>query len=273
MALDNSIFKKPAAAPEYRLSVNSEGLERTGKTRFALTAPAPLGILALDRNTMNMAIKAQKVGKEVHVADFVDANVKTNPLAKWVIPQREEAGKPLAKQEAADRKFYEGRWEAIGDAYYKLVKESSIRTIILDTASQAYDDIRLARFGKVAGVMARDYGPIFAELRDMILAAKCNLFAVHRLAPNYIKNEWDGKSYKAKGYSGAAFDCQLTLRHESALITDPEDKTKKKPFYKATIMNCSDDGSLMGLELSDDDCNFQTLAQIIHPDAPDGVWE
>lgn len=272
MALDNSIFKRPPATPEYRLSINSQGLERAGKTSFALTAPGPIGILALDRNTLNMSIKAQNTGKEIYVADFVDSNPKTNPMAKWVIPAREEAGKPTPKTDAADKKFYEGRWNAISDSYYKLVKESSIRTIIIDTATQAYEDVRLARFGKLAGVIQRDYGPVNLELHEMVMAVKCNLVIIHRLAPSYVNNAWDGKSYKAKAYSGAGPDCQLTLRHECALVTDPDDKNAKKARYTATVVDCSDQGSLMGLELTDDDCTFQMLGMIVHPNAPESAW-
>lgn len=272
MALDNSIFKKPPAQPNFKLRINSEGLDRSGKTNFALSAPGPIGVLALDRNTLEMTIKAQQLGKEIYVADFCDPSL-SNPLHKYAIPAREEGGKPIAKEKIADKKFYEERWDAISDAYYSLIKEPSIKTIIIDTASQAWEDIRLSRFGKLKGIIQRDYGDVNDEMRRLLLSPKCHLIVTHRLKKMYKDSNWDGKSYESVGYNGAAFDLQITMRHESSLITDPEDKSRKKAQFRATVMNCSQDGSLMGLELSDEDCTFGMLAQMVYPSAPDGIWE
>lgn len=274
MALDNKIFRKPAKEFEYKLTINSEGLERSGKTNFALTAPGPIGIIALDKNTENIAIKAQKAGKEIMLADFCDPDPKRNPLAEFVLPVRAEPGKAVKTEQKASKGFYEKRWDAISGAIFDLINEKSIRSIVIDSGTQLWEDIRLARFGKLAQVAPREYGIVNQEMRELIMAVKCNLIVTHKLGKQYKGNDWDGRSYEGKGWSDIAYACQITLRQNCSMIRDEDSETPnaKRPQFSANIMDCNQDANLRGMELADEDCSFQTLASLVYPDAPSELW-
>lgn len=272
MPLDNKVFRRPPEQPVYQLTINSEGLERSGKTDFALKAPDPIGVIALDKNTINIAIKKQRdAGKTILLADFCDPNPKTNPgLAQFVLPERSKPGIMIKTEQKATKPFYERRWEAICTAYFDLVNDPSIRTIVIDTGTQLWEDIRLARFGALSKIAPREYGAVNGEMREMIMAAKCNLIVTHKLGKLYEGNDWKGK-YEGKGWGDVAFACNTTIRHSCQMITDPDTK-EKKPHFVTSVSDCSYDSSLKGLELTDEDCDFKVLASLIYPDAPDECW-
>lgn len=264
MALNSNVFKKPPKQFEYYLTLNTEGNERTGKSNFMFTAPGEIGVIMLDRNTENVAIKAQKLGKSIKLADFTDPNPKTNPGLCMHAIQPMQAIK-------SDKSFYEKRWEKIKEIYSNFLEDPTIRTIALDTGTQIYEDIRLARFGKLTQVMPIHYGPVNSELREMILAAKGkNLIVTHKLGKEYKNDKWDGKSFESKGWSDMRFNTQITLRHSCEMVAD--DDGVRHPQFKITIEDCNQDPTLKGLELTDDECTFANLAQLVYPDADSDIW-
>ncbi len=51
---------------------------------------------------------------------------------------------------------------------FKALESKEIKSIVIDTASEAWELVRLARFGKLTQVMPQHYGPVNTEFRDMI---------------------------------------------------------------------------------------------------------
>ncbi len=253
--LDNSIFKKLADVMPPVLSLCSEAKERKGKTNFSLTAPGPIGFIALDRNAENVAIKAQQQGKTVHFADFT--------RGKFAAPL---VGKPSPN-------FHTERWKAIYDSLQQCIEDKKIRTIVVDTGTQLYEDIRMARLGKLTQVMPHHYGPVNDELRSLIQTLNTSgkhLIITHKLDKEYKNDKWDGKSYARKGWSDMGFQCQMVIRHECEMVKNEEAEDGGpaiRPQFCTTVMDCNQNPLLKGLELYDADSTFFELAMKVYPDA------
>lgn len=262
MPLDLSIFKPLSDEPEPVLSLSTEGRERNGKTDFSLTAPGPIGFIALDSNAENVAKKAQKRGKEIRFADFTKG--------KYAAPL---VGKPSPN-------FHTDRWKAIHDAIHSLMEDKSIRSIVVDTGTQLYEDIRLARLGKLVQVLPHQYGPVNDELRSLIQQLKHSgkhLIVTHKLGKEYKNDKWDGKSYERKGWSDMAFQCHMSLRHDCVMVKEEDENRLNeghttRPQFSTLIVDCNQNPLLKGIELYDDENTFLELAMKVYPDADPALF-
>lgn len=255
--LDPSIFKPLAAAMSPVLSLCTTARERKGKTGFSLTAPGPIGFVALDRNAENVAIKAQQLGKTIQFADFT--------RGKYAAPI---VGAPQPN-------FHVNRWKSINETLLMFAGDSAIRSIVIDTGTQLYEDIRMALLGKLTQVMPHQYGAVNDELRKLIQTLNTSgkhLIVTHKLDKEYKNDKWDGKSYERKGWKDLSYQCQINLRHECEMVkeSDPdmiEQGRLIRPQFCTIIEDCNQNPMLKGLELYDADSTFLELAMRVYPEA------
>lgn len=255
--LDPSIFRPLAASMQPVLSLCTAAKERKGKTHFALTAPGPIGYVALDLNAENVAVKAQQQGKAIKFADF--------SRGKFAAPM---VGKP-------DVNFHVNRWKAINETLLSLAEDSNIRSIVVDTGTQLYEDIRMYKLGKLTQVMPHHYGPVNDELRALIQTLNGSgkhLIVTHKYDKEYKNDKWDGKSYARKGWSDMAYQCQINLRHECEMVKeDREEEIEQgrtvRPQFCTVVEDCNQNPLLKGLELYDEASTFLELALKVYPDA------
>ena len=243
-----------------RLVVAVEGREKDGKTSFALSAPAPIAIFNLD------------TGLEGVVEKLAD--------------EKEIIQCEVEYRDATNQNEWTKMWEQIKKNYYAALK-SNVRTLVMDTASEMWELVRLARFGKLTQVMPHHYGPVNTEFRDLIRAiykTDKNLILLHKLKDEYINDKKTGKFERA-GFKDVAYQVQVNLRVWRKPDEDEEPKRRRgggvaltddiahTGNFGFTIIDCRQDASLAGVEMVEPLNTFSMLAQQVYPETTDEDWE
>jgi hypothetical protein len=233
-----------------RLIVSMGGIEKQGKTHFALTAPGDIVIFSLD------------VGLEGVVHKFTrDKRVIVHNMMNYSDPDK-------AKQ----------AWSTYMQLYEMALRTPGVRTVIVDTATQLWALLRLARFGKVTQVMPYQYGPVNAEYKgmlDMGYDSDKNLILIHKLRPVYI-NDKRTKDLERDGFRDTGARVQVNLhvyRDEAEEEIDAEGNVTVIPGeFNAYITDCRQNERLQGLTLSGPECDFAFLAARVFPNTNIMDW-
>lgn len=244
ISLEASGFNRVNADITKRLIISSQGREKEGKTRFALTAPGPIAILNLD------------IGLEGVVEQFVgDKEIWQKRLSAPILPPKTEPAVMIQQ--------YLPLWEDFTTTYHNAL--ATARTVIVDSMTEAWEMLRLARFGKLTQVMPTHYGPVNAEFNGLINAAyfsKANVIYIHREKDEYVNNARTGKLEFA-GQKDIPFKVQVNLRH----YRDKQDGT-----FKVDVLNCRQNSALMGETLEEPLNVFSYLASLVYPDTDMADW-
>lgn len=132
-----------------RIIISLTGEEKSGKNHTSFTAPAPLYVHSFDVGLDGVVQKFQNE-KEIYIADYE------------LTVQPGEAS-PGEVAEAADKV-----WTQFLSNYRDGLASCGSGTTVIDTDTEAWELLRLARFGKIAQVQPHHYGPVNAEFRDLI---------------------------------------------------------------------------------------------------------
>ena len=245
-----SNFRLVDATIRRRMVMSIEGDYGTGKTDLALTAPPPIAFFKFDLNADHTLAKW--------------AATKTIYKCEYDIPEPDD---PKAKELAT------GLWTKFTSDYHRAIQSPKIRSIVWDTASEVWEQCRLAAFGKLTNVMPHHYVETNNKFRRLIREAyesDTNLIMIHRL-----KDEWqnyigtDGKEKGRKtgrkeraGFSDIAFACAVMVQ----TVFNPEDSDS--PF-QARVLKCTQTPQLTGrvyTQIGDIRMNsFPVLASDVFP--------
>lgn len=190
-AMDITRMEKSIVCPRIIISVC--GLEKQGKTHLALTAPGPMALFNMD------------VGLEGVINKFCDD--------KEIYPYDLRVPAPTratAKEEA------EQEWNRFVDIWTQMMDLRSVRTLVVDTATELWDLARVAYFGKLNQVKPHNYVEVNAEFRRIIRmpfeSSDKNVILLHKMKKRYVNEKWDG-SYERAGFNDVGFlvqaDCQI----------------------------------------------------------------
>lgn len=183
------------AAP--RLVVSVEGHQKTGKTYFALTAPAPIGILDFDTG-LDGVVENFAGQKEIHVARYP---------ANWADLMR-EVGRDETKIKDAAQKIFD---KFLDDYEYAL---ANFRSVVIDSTSQVRETVRLAKLGKLEQVKARNYGQVNLEdesiIRMALAASGVNVIFISRVKKKYVADNWNG-SYERSGLKEVEYGANVVI--------------------------------------------------------------
>ena len=226
-----------------RLLLSVDGLTGVGKTHFALTAPDPIVVFDLDVRTEGVIHK------------FADKKIV---VAKYRLPILDDQPIDIAATQQLWANFKK---------VFKKALVSGARTIIIDTGTEAWELIRLARFGKLTQVQPYHYGPVNAEFRGLLRTAlECeadvNVILVHKKKSKYV-NDKRTDDFERAGFSDMDFMVQVAVDIEYGEMEDGEIGSI------CTITKCGLDVSMLGFTLEGDMCTFPCLAQIL---IPGGNW-
>jgi len=224
-----------------RIIMSIDGLEKQGKTHFALTAPGPIAMFSTD------------IGEEGVVSKFEDKDIWIMSIDKVGEDSAEEAPKEYAR-------FHK--------AYTSMLRGDDVRTIILDTATEIWEILRMARFGRLTQVMPYQYGPVNAEYRALIRGAynyNKNLILLHKMKPKYV-NDKRTSEYERAGFSDTGFLVQVNTQ---IYRYSPEDGGE----FVLYVKDCRQEASLAGEEFVGSMCNFPFLASMILPNISYENWE
>lgn len=244
-------FKKFVPTKTKRRIISVEGLEKCGKTHFALTAPGPIAFFNFDN------------GMEGVVDKFCDGTVANKDIlyVDYSLPPSEFDERPNPNGNPKFLEVWRGFWEDFNRA----LKSPDIRTLIVDTATECWEILRMGRFGKLTQVMPHNYGPVNAEYESLHKRAYDTdkiVILLHKYRQEFLKDKWTGK-YERAGYSKIGYVVQDIIR------THREEGTAD--FSSTVIMsrkNIDKIGSVYEGELS----NFPfVIADITGTDPSD--WE
>lgn len=225
-----------------RIIVSLSGLEKQGKTHFSLTAPGPIAFFSVD------------IGEEGVIGKFMDTK-------RIEVYEVEHLG-----EDAADKAPDE--WKRFINAYRFALRHGDFKTIVLDTATELWELLRLSRFGRLTQVMPHHYGPVNAEFRTLIREAygfNKNLILLHKMKQEYIGEKKTGKWERA-GFSDTGFLVQVNARAYRYSESDGGN-------FAIQVDDCRQNPDLCEMEFEGPMCNFQMLACNVLPDVDPANWE
>lgn len=217
-----------------RLIVSLSGREKTGKTHFSLTAPDPVLFFNIDLGTEGVIGKFQEDGKKVMVYDVRFSKQSSNALD------------------------YRPLWTDLKSrlaAAWNLGKG----TVVIDTATEAYELARLAHFGKLTQVMPHNYTEVNSEWRELMRLAydsRMNTVMIHKMKAKYINNVRTG-DYETAGFGEIGYLVQVNL---TAYREDDENG----PQFNMLIQDCRQNAAISGQVLRGPMVDYGFLLNLVH---------
>ena len=246
--------KATSTLKKLRLLMRIGGLEKQGKTHFALTAPGAVGVLDNDRGIEGVVEKFADE-KDIYVKSFREMPMKT--------PED-----------------YTARWNAFDDYYHRLLSDVAVRSIVWDTDTETWEMARLAYFGRPSNIPLK-YPPLNALYRKLIdeaYDADKNLILISRYKKQYVRKSptsddsaWNGK-YEAAGFGELKDIVQVNLRARIAV----DGNGNNTPSIE--VVNCRQNMAMNGKVFDDVDDPFYAptfpcvAANIIEGNTPED-WE
>lgn len=179
----------PIIKPRLVLAVAAR--EKQGKSHFTLTAPGPIAVFNADTGLEGVVHKFTSVGKRVLVYNVPKPDVGSKAVEK-------EANKV---------------WDDLCNAFDAVLRNTAIRSIVFDTATEVWEILRLAYFGKITQVMPHHYVGCNAEFRrflDKVYDTDKNLLLVQKMKASYINNERTGE-YEMAGFNDTPYRVQAVV--------------------------------------------------------------
>ncbi len=173
-------------SPDDKPSISIYGQECSGKTRFAITAPDPIGLMAIDKKSKRTAEAiAQSLGK------VVIANSKpflSDAIKLALIDGESSNGLAEIKNSYAEV------LKRVFDAGMTLASHKDVQTIVVDTCSQVFDYILFSHFGRRNQIKPTSRGAVNQDMIDFVNALRSkHLILIHR-----SKEVWKGTGVRDK---------------------------------------------------------------------------
>ena len=250
-ALAGAGYRRASGGAARRIIIALDGQEKCGKTHFALTAPAPIAVISTDVGLDGVVQKYQS-DKEIWVAEF---QVDMNELKGLGV---ETAAKEARKTLAGIKKAYR---DVLGEA----------KTIIWDTATEVWEIMRMAEFGKLDQVKPHHYGPVNSAYRSMLRMSYdndyTNLVLLHKVKDEYVNDKTTGHK-KRSGFSDTGFLVQVN----GNCWKDRDPGIGVPDRFHMTITDCRHNPEAEGMDLSGEDCSFPVLASLVFPETSPKDW-
>ena len=230
MKLPEGFINAKTIKTQDRLIVSIAGLQKHGKTNFALTAPGPIAFFDLDIGTEGVVGKFAS-DKEIFVSQY-DYRTLKGP-------------DPSAALAA---------WERMKADFVAMINNKDVATVVIDTATEMWALCRMARLGKLTQVMPHNYGPVNAEFRDLLrLSYMCgkNFILTHTMKAEYVNDKKTGGVERA-GFSDIGFLVQCNLL-----------SWRFEGEFGVTVQDCRQAPNVAGMELTGEMCNFDFLKSIV----------
>lgn len=232
--------------------ISTEGLQKCGKTAFGLSMPGDLYILNLNWSLAGVIEPYIKNGKTIYVQDIQIPFSKELPGQSFTI----------LSTAAAEQ------WRKAILSLQEAIKEPTVSSIFIDTASELWDLLRIARLGKLQQVLPVQYAAVNAEFRQLLqLLLTCgkNVVLSHKVKPEYV-NDQKTNRFERAGFGDMGFDVQVELIASRDLKKDGDDQ------FTLTFGDCRANKTLKGTVLNGRDCNFLKVVSLIYPETTEKDW-
>lgn len=225
-----------------RLIISSEGLEKSGKSHFALTGPDPIVYIDVDLGTEGVVEKFQAAGKKV-----LKYEVR--------IPKGES------------QEVYSTLWANVQQRLRKAYSLSQ-GTVVWDTCSELFELCRLARFGRLTQVQPHNYMQVNSEWRDFLRVAfdsPMNTDFIHKQKAVWLNTTGaDGKLKSIKtrevelaGFAEMPYLAQVNLVHYRK-------QGENGVEFSVLIKDCRQNKDVIGEMLTGPMCDFGVLLGLVH---------
>lgn len=232
-----------------RLAIGSFGDAGTGKTTFGITMPDPIGVVALDRKTRpRLAVLNRRWKKKLLFPkdDFVRLR---RPL-EIAYMKPDEA-----------MKYYGEHVKRLQDAIYTLAERADVRSVLIDSGTQLYEDLMMKHFGRTFRVMPRDRGPLNADLRDIFNSLQSKNVLVTHQSKEVWRNDKPTGRFEWSGWTQLDYHCNVILEHQY----HPAEGDHAARFG-VTVRLCQEQPHLIGEEiLADNHIRFDMLESFVYP--------
>ena len=249
-------FALAAGEVQKRLICAIDGLEKGGKSNFALTMPGPIAYQSFDVGLEGVIEKFQKT-KDIYLAEYgltVEKGDDQGAIMNKVLPVWNLFTKDFK------------------DVMLPGMKKGTIKSGVWDTGSEIWEVLRLARLGKLTQVMPHHYTALNAEYQNLVrdvFETPGNLCILHKLKPEWKDNPTTGKgnktgNYERAGYAGTGFLVQVNATAWRDMETG---------VFHLTVKDCRQNPAIMGLDLEGELCTFPWLAVNVYPTTMLSDWE
>lgn len=223
----------------------------TGRTRLALTMPGPIGL--------------------AHTAEKIDGVIQQFSSIKRIRCINFGGTFSGAPQQIADAAST--TWNRMHGAWMSAI-DTWARTVIMDTDSEGWEIIRLARFGELnpRGRIDNMYGPVNAEWRSIFkhfrAQDRCSVISIGQTKQEYKDVVKGGKvSSEPTGRTIRAGQKEMGYMSDVVLRTSKDDKGN----FFATIEKGWFNATTEGVRFENEDCRLPYILSVI-TDTQEGDW-
>lgn len=227
-----------------RLICSAESAEKSGKTHFALTMPGEIAYQNLDVGLDGVIQKFQS-DKRIWISNY-----------RFALPSYNQTEQDRKNTSTNCRTLV----ERFKDDYKRALDRAKVRGIVWDTATEIWEAIRLAHFGKLLQVKPHHYSEPNAEMRELLRWAydsDKNFCFLHKLKDQYINDKRTGK-LERQGFKDMGYTVQVVIR----MI---KDRSKPAPdcFY-FEVTDCRQNPAIENLAFDYPENNFPMLAAHVY---------
>jgi len=243
-------YKKATSEPPQRLVMSIDGMPKSGKTEFALSLPGPLVV-----HDFNFGLEGVVEKHLPHKEIF---------QFKYAVPitARLPGSTNSSLVEPASRV-----WEEFVTNFRASLQD--MRSVVVDTGSEIWELLRLARLGKLTQVPPMKYGEVNAEFRQLTQLAlnqnHANVIYIHKVKPVY-KNEQKTEETERAGFGDIEYDVQTVLRTNRDYSKSGADQ------FSLKIEECRANILATGKEFRAGDMAFSKVAHEIYPTISEDFW-
>lgn len=231
-------------SPDDKPCITVHGLDNSGKTRLAISAPDPIGVLALDKNSKRTVEKEAELLNKVVI-------VNSTPF----LSDKEAIKLALVEDPNEVKKAYTEVYKRTLDSGMRLADHNDIRTVVIDTGSQLFDYVLFAHFGRRTQIPPTSRAAANQDMIDFMNALRSkNVVIIHRSKEiwkstgatdkqgNPIK-EPSGK-FELEGFKNVGYFCTAAFE----LINKKTAKTLEEKF-RVKVITCKTNSMLEGQDL------------------------
>jgi hypothetical protein len=247
-------FVEASSVVQARLVCAIAAREKQGKTHLSLTAPDPIVTFNADTGLEGVVHKFLAQGKRVIVYNIPMPDPKDRNIEK-------EAGKV---------------WDDMQDAFETVLANKSVRTIIFDTATEMWEVVRLAYFGKLSEIKPHHYAGVNAEFRKFLKrvyeTTDKNLLLLQKMKAEYVNNNRTGE-WEMAGFGDTPFIVQAVLhpfRVDKPMTLEDGETILEKGEFGVKIFESRHNAAANGMVLTGPMATFPFIAAtIIEGTTPD----
>jgi hypothetical protein len=228
------------------LIMGLDGKPKSGKSRFAFTMPAPIAYINFDRSIKYLL--DQFKGKDIMLKDFT-REMPTD--GQW---DPKKAGR-------------------VWDEFVKIFMatlDTGVRSLVVDTASEIWEVLRWAKFGKLDHVKPHHYTQVNGPYRQLLNEAQhhnTNVLLLHK-AKEVWEEDKQGNPHPTgewvrDGFRGTSF----ALEVDGFMWRDPGGGS-----FHLEVRECGPESVVAGQVFSDEEITFPEVASLVLPSVDPKEW-